>query len=59
MELGFSTNLLTLGNLKTDLSEAEDEESEFESSNKKKKKNSSFFLEVAQAISILLCFYFL
>ena len=45
MELGFSTNLLTLGNLKTNLSEAEDEESEFESSNKKKKKTLLFFLK--------------
>ena len=44
MGLGFPTNLLTSGNLKTNLSEAEDEESESESS---ENTISSFFLEIA------------
>ena len=49
MGLGFPTNHLILGNLKTDLSEAEDEESEFESL---EKTVSSFFLEIARAVLV-------
>ena len=44
MGLSFPTNLLISGNLKTDLSEAEDEEAE---SNSPEKIVSSFFLEIA------------
>ena len=48
MGLGFPTNLLTLGNLKTDLSKAKDEESE----SKSLKKTTSFFLEIAQTVLV-------
>ena len=57
MGLGFSKNLLISDNLKTDLSEAKDEESEFESL---ENLVSSFFLEIARAVLVdLLGFYFL
>ena len=48
MGLGFPTNLLTSGNLKTDLSKAKDEESE----SKSLKKTTSFFLEIAQTVLV-------
>ena len=57
MGLGFSKNLLISDNLKTDLSKAKDEESEFESL---ENLVSSFFLEIARAVLVdLLGFYFL
>ena len=49
MGLGFSKNLLISDNLKIDLSEAEDKESESESS---KNLVSSFFLEIARAVLV-------
>ena len=48
MGLGFPTNLLTSGNLKTDLSKAKDEELE----SKSLKKTTSFFLEIAQTVLV-------
>ena len=59
MGLGFPTNLLISGNLKTDLSEVEDKESESKSS---EKTFSSFFLEIARAVLVEVLysvFYFL
>ena len=49
MGLGFSKNLLISDNLKTDLSEAEDEVSESESL---ENLVSSFFLEITQAVLV-------
>ena len=49
MGLGFTKNLLTLGNLKTNLSKAKNKVSESESS---EKTISSFFLEIARAILV-------
>ena len=49
MGLGFSKNLLISNNLKTNLSEAEDEESESESL---ENLVSSFFLEITQAVLV-------
>ena len=49
MGLGFSKNLLISDNLKTNLSEAKDEESESESL---ENLVSSFFLEITQAVLV-------